>query len=82
MPTYNYKCNSCDYVFSIMQSIKDDPLNKCKQCNGEIYRVIGGNFNLIFKGSGFYITDYVKKNKKKDIQSNKSKSTKKETIKK
>ena len=82
MPTYNYKCNSCNYVSSIIQSIKDDPLIKCNKCNGKINRVIGGNLGLIFKGSGFYQTDYVKKNKIKDIQSIKAKSTKKENYKK
>jgi len=78
MPTYNYKCDSCDYVFSIMQSIKDDPLERCDKCNGKISRIIGGNFGLIFKGSGFYLTDYVKKNNKKEKLATKSNGSKKE----
>jgi len=79
MPTYNYKCDSCNYAFSIIQSIKDDPLKQCKKCTGRINRIIGGNFGLIFKGSGFYLTDYVKKNNnKKDKLATKAKSSKKE----
>ncbi len=80
MPTYNYRCESCKSDFSIMQSIKDEPLNECAKCNGIIKRVIGGNFGLIFKGSGFYLTDYVKKNK--DKKAIKSKGTKKKDNKK
>ena len=74
MPTYNYKCDECNSEFSVVQSIKDDPLDTCKKCGGKINRLIGGNFGLIFKGSGFYLTDYVK-NKK--TQSNKQKSSSK-----
>ena len=66
-----------------MQSIKDDPLKQCEKCNGSIKRIIGGDFGLIFKGSGFYLTDYVKKNnKKKDKKTTKSKDSKKENNKK
>ena len=83
MPTYNYACDSCDNTFSIMQSIKDDALKKCNKCNGNISRIISGNMGLIFKGSGFYLTDYVKKNKTKtNKQTTKSKSSKKENNKK
>ena len=80
MPTYNYKCNFCDDTFTIIQSIKDEPLKKCNKCNGLIKRIIGGNLGLIFKGSGFYLTDYVKNNKK-NKQTIISKSSKKGKIK-
>ena len=65
MPTYNYKCDSCNHEFSVMQSIKENPLDSCEKCNGKIHRLIGGNLGFIFKGSGFYLTDYVKKDKTK-----------------
>ena len=79
MPTYNYGCDSCDQILTIMQSIKDDPLTDCQKCNGKISRIIGGNVGLVFKGSGFYLTDYVKKNNKKnDKQTTKTKISNKE----
>ena len=66
-----------------MQSIKDEALKKCNKRNGNINRIISGNMGLIFKGSGFYLTDYVKKNKTKtNKQTTKSKSSKKENNKK
>lgn len=65
MPTYNYKCDSCGEIFSIRQSIKDNPLEECEKCNGNIRRIISGNTGLIFKGSGFYLTDYARKSEAK-----------------
>ncbi len=62
MPTYEYKCSSCGYVFEEFQSIKDAPLSKCPKCNGQVQRLIGPGAGLIFKGSGFYLTDYKKSN--------------------
>jgi len=57
MPTYNYRCKTCgDFEYS--QSIKDNPLTTCPKCGGhEIKRLISNNVGIIFKGSGFYITD-------------------------
>ncbi|MBC8213260.1 MAG: zinc ribbon domain-containing protein [Candidatus Marinimicrobia bacterium] len=88
MPTYNYKCNQCSDVFSVKQSIKDEPLKLCESCGGEVRRLISGNTGIIFKGSGFYLTDYSRKSTvqnnsksepKKDVSKNKTKLTKKET---
>lgn len=62
MPTYEYKCDSCGYVFEEFQSMKDAPLTKCPKCQGKIQRLIGPGAGLIFKGSGFYLTDYKKSN--------------------
>jgi len=62
MPTYEYKCDDCDYVFEKLQPITDDPIRICPKCGGRIRRLIGAGTGLIFKGSGFYCTDY--KNKK------------------
>ena len=62
MPTYEYKCDKCGHVFEEFQSIKDDPLSKCPKCGGKVQRLIGPGAGLIFKGSGFYLTDYKKSN--------------------
>jgi putative FmdB family regulatory protein len=63
MPTYEYVCPKCHYAFEQFQSMNDAPLRKCPQCKKMgLKRLIGGGAGLIFKGSGFYITDY--KNKK------------------
>jgi putative FmdB family regulatory protein len=58
MPTYQYRCKDCGYEFEEFQSIVDDPLTVCPKCSGLVHRVISGGVGLIFKGSGFYITDY------------------------
>jgi len=58
MPTYEYKCKTCGYQFEEFQSIADSPLKKCPKCGGLVERLISGGGGLLFKGSGFYITDY------------------------
>lgn len=60
MPTYDYECKKCHHKFEVFQSIKDKPLSECPQCNGEVKRLIGGGMGIIFKGNGFYTTDYKK----------------------
>jgi putative FmdB family regulatory protein len=60
MPTYEYECTACHYRFEKFQSIKDDPLSTCPECQGSVKRLIGGGIGIIFKGSGFYTTDYKK----------------------
>lgn len=62
MPTYEYVCLKCGKNFEVFQSMKDAPLTTCPHCKkGKVRRKIGGGAGLIFKGSGFYITDYKKK---------------------
>lgn len=58
MPTYDYKCKKCGFQFEVFQSMTDEPLKQCPTCKGELVRLIGAGAGLIFKGSGFYITDY------------------------
>lgn len=58
MPTYEYECQKCGHRFEEFQSMKDEPLKKCPQCKGKVKRLIGAGAGLLFKGSGFYITDY------------------------
>ena len=59
MPTYDYKCGACDHAWELFQSIKAEPEKKCPSCGKKkAKRLIGAGAGLIFKGSGFYITDY------------------------
>ena len=60
MPNYEYECRACGYRFEKFQNINDDPLRICPKCRGEIRRLITGGGGVIFKGSGFYATDYKK----------------------
>lgn len=58
MPTYPYECQKCGHTFEKFQSIQDKPVRTCPKCKGRVKRLIGAGAGLIFKGSGFYITDY------------------------
>lgn len=59
MPTYDYVCDACEHTFELFQSIKDDPIKKCPNCGKKkLRRLIGPGAAIIFKGSGFYQTDY------------------------
>jgi len=59
MPTYEYRCEECGYEFEQFQSITSQPLRKCPKCGKrELKRLIGVGSGIIFKGSGFYQTDY------------------------
>lgn len=65
MPTYDYACDLCDHRFEEFQSITAKPLKKCPACGkSALKRLIGTGAGMIFKGSGFYITDYGKDGKK------------------
>ena len=60
MPTYEYECQECKFRFDVFQNMKDDPITECKKCKGKVKRLIGAGAGIIFKGSGFYVTDYKK----------------------
>ncbi|MFH2145543.1 MAG: FmdB family zinc ribbon protein [Candidatus Omnitrophota bacterium] len=62
MPTYDYECPKCGHEFEFLQNITDKPLSKCPKCNaGKVKRLIGSGSGIIFKGTGFYETDYKRK---------------------
>ena len=76
MPTYEYECMKCGHIFEVFQSITADPVKVCPKCNGKVKKLISPGIGLIFKGSGFYITDYKNnRNKSKSSQQVKSKSS-------
>jgi putative FmdB family regulatory protein len=82
MPTYDYMCENCEYEFEQFQSITAKPLRKCPKCGKrELKRLIGAGAGVIFKGSGFYQTDYRSEGYKKAQESEKP-STDKDTGKK
>ncbi len=62
MPTYTYKCSKCSHQFEQFHSITENGNRPCPECSGESTRVIMGGAGLIFKGSGWYETDYKGKN--------------------
>ncbi len=68
MPTYEYECSQCGHRFEAFQSMTEQPLTECAMCKGRVKRLMGGGIGIIFKGSGFYATDY-KNAPKKDTGS-------------
>ena len=77
MPTYDYFCEKCQNTFEYFQSMSDSALEKCPKCNNKVRRLISGGSGLIFKGSGFYLTDYAQKKENKPTPENKKKTDKK-----
>ena len=72
MPTYEYKCRKCGNTFELSQSMTSKPKAKCPKCAGSAKRLIGNCAGIIFKGSGFYETDYKRKSPSgKDISDKK-----------
>lgn len=70
MPTYDYECKACHHKWELFQSIKAEPEKKCPECGKKkAQRVIGPGAGILFKGSGFYITDYRSDSYKKSAES-------------
>ncbi len=83
MPTYEYQCKKCGHCFSEFQRIVDPPIKDCPKCKKKdcVEQIISGGSGLIFKGSGFYITDYKRKSSSgssSDSGSSKSSDSKKD----
>ncbi|MDP3919930.1 MAG: zinc ribbon domain-containing protein [Candidatus Omnitrophota bacterium] len=68
MPTYDYECTKCGDTFEAFQQITADPLTTCKKCGKKLRRLIGGGGGILFKGSGFYETDYRSQSYKKGAE--------------
>ena len=70
MPTYEYECEKCGHRFELFQSMSEEPRKRCPKCRGKVRRLIGTGAGMIFKGAGFYATDYrsdsYKEQKKKE----------------
>ena len=77
MPTYDYKCLECEVQFEKFQGITAPLLEECPECNGKVKRLIGAGAGLIFKGSGFYITDYRSEGYKESAKKDENASTEK-----
>ncbi len=58
MPTYIYVCDRCGHSFERFQKMIDKPVKKCPECNSKVHRLITGGGGILFKGDGFYCTDY------------------------
>jgi putative FmdB family regulatory protein len=67
MPSYDYQCKECGHTFEELQSMSDAPLSTCPECRTEsLHRLIGGGLGVIFKGSGYYVTDSKKSGSSKE----------------
>lgn len=65
MPTYEYECRKCGHHFELFQKITEPPASRCPQCKGKVHRIPNSGAGVIFKGSGFYQTDYRSENYRK-----------------
>lgn len=87
MPIYEYQCQNCGHLFEELQSMNEEHLTLCPSCGkNELKRLLGAGSGVIFKGSGFYLTDYKKADKKspakpKESKTDNSADTKKDSAK-
>jgi len=76
MPTYDYVCDACDHEFELVQPMKDNPIKKCPKCGKQkLRRLFGTGAAIVFKGSGFYQTDYRSESYKKAAAADKTASS-------
>jgi len=71
MPTYEYECTKCEHRFEKFQSMTEKHVKTCPACKGKVKRLIGGGGGILFKGSGFYQTDYRSSSYQKKAESEK-----------
>lgn len=74
MPTYKYRCKKCGHEFEARQRMSDKPLTECPVCHGPVRRVVG-SVGIVFKGSGFYVTDHRSTNGKGRVQTTEKSSS-------
>ena len=60
LPIYEYQCTQCGHIYEVFQSAKDEPMRKCEQCLGDVTKLIS-NCSFQLKGTGWYLTDYARK---------------------
>ena len=84
MPTYSYECQSCNVRLNIFQKMSDSALEDCDSCGKKnvLKRIISGGTGMVFKGSGFYLTDYTQYGKKPKKATDKNKTKKNKDTKK
>ncbi len=75
MPTYEYQCDSCDHRFEQFQSMKAEPVKICPKCRASVRRLISSGAGILFKGSGFYQTDYRSPSYQKKAEADKKTSS-------
>lgn len=71
MPTYVYRCKKCKHRFELFHSITDETVKRCPRCKGKAERIPAAGAGILFKGSGFYITDYRSKSYKEQAKKEK-----------
>jgi putative FmdB family regulatory protein len=74
VPLYDYYCDDCQETFEVSQKFTDEPLTTCKSCSGPVRKLISAP-GIVFKGSGWYVTDYPSNDRKKSMEAE-SKSNK------
>jgi putative FmdB family regulatory protein len=74
VPIYEYECERCEHRFEVMQKFSDRPLRKCEKCSGPVRKVLSAP-GLLFKGSGWYVTDYANSDRKKAMKAEKDAGT-------
>ena len=72
MPTYEYECQKCQHHFDLFQRMTEPPIKRCPKCKGKVKRLVGTGAGIIFKGGGFYQTDYRSENYKKGAKTESS----------
>ena len=72
MPTYDYRCRKCGHQFELFHGIKDETPKRCPKCRGRAQRIPSGGVGVLFKGTGFYVTDYRSKAYKEKARQEKS----------
>ncbi len=73
MPIYEYHCAACEHTFEVMQKFSDPPVKRCPKCKGKVEKLLSAP-GLLFKGTGWYVTDYANQSRKKSMEAEKSAS--------
>jgi putative FmdB family regulatory protein len=69
VPVYEYRCKKCAHQFERVQKMNDPPIRRCERCGSSVVKIISSS-GIVFKGTGWYVTDYSKKMKEKKTETN------------